>query len=79
MSENGAQNRFWETTEGQLRGTSHGSLGFLGVKMSPGHILWGASTPPTAKRCLVITEIGETLERKRYLYLPYVVKYIQKE
>lgn len=79
MSESGAQNRFREMTEGQRGGTSHGSLGFLGVKVSPGHVLWGASTPPTAKRCLVITEIGGTLDRKRYLYLPYVVKYIQKE
>lgn len=61
MSESRAQNGLWETTEGQLGGTSLGSLGFLGVKMSLGRVLWDASTPPTARRCLVITEIGETL------------------
>lgn len=59
--------------------TCHASLSFLPVKTFPSQVPRDASTPPTAKRCLVITETGETLGRKLYLFLPYVAKHIQRE
>lgn len=57
----------------------HGSLSFLLAKTFPSQVPRDASTPPTAKRCLVITETGETLGRKLYLFLPYVAKHIKRE
>lgn len=53
-----------------------GSLSFPFMETFPDRVPWNPSTPPTAKRCLVIKETGETLGRR--LYFLHVAKYITK-